>query len=100
MKNGRVRTSNLTRIRLASRTFMVATGAQQIKVYLHEMLCENEKRVRRRLIICIKLRAAIMKRDHVTFVGPALDDFKLLEKLPPELSGLLEQINGFILFHG
>src|SRR5436190_13801882 len=45
-------------------------------------------------------RAAIMKRDHVTFVGPDLDDFKLLEKLPPELAGLLVQINGFILFHG
>lgn len=41
-----------------------------------------------------------MKRDHVTFIGPPLDDQKLLEKLPSELAGLLEQINGFILFHG
>jgi hypothetical protein len=41
-----------------------------------------------------------MKLDHVTFTGPAIDDQEMLDKLPGELAGLLQQINGFIQFHG
>ena len=41
-----------------------------------------------------------MEMEHVTFVGPAIDDVDLLRKLPLNLAGLLEQLNGFIQFHG
>jgi hypothetical protein len=41
-----------------------------------------------------------MALSHVTWKGPEIDDAELLEKLPPELSGLLSQLNGFIQFHG
>lgn len=41
-----------------------------------------------------------MQLAHMTFVGPALDDAELLARLPPNLRGLLEQVNGFIQYHG
>lgn len=41
-----------------------------------------------------------MELDHVTFVGPPIDDGKILAKLPANLAGLLQQLNGFIQFHG
>ena len=41
-----------------------------------------------------------MKLDLVTYVGPEIDDQKLLEKLPKDLAKLLSQVNGFIQFHG
>jgi hypothetical protein len=41
-----------------------------------------------------------MELDHITFVGPPIDDREILAKLPDDLTGLLEQLNGFIQFHG
>lgn len=41
-----------------------------------------------------------MKIEHTNFNGPAIDDRELLGKLPKELAKLLEQINGFIQYHG
>lgn len=41
-----------------------------------------------------------MQLAHVTFVGPPIDDRDLLSNLPKNLADLLEQINGFIQFHG
>jgi hypothetical protein len=41
-----------------------------------------------------------MQLDHITFTGPPLDDAELLGRLPTNLAGLLEQINGFIQFGG
>ena len=38
--------------------------------------------------------------DHVTFVGPPIDDGEILGKIPAGLAGLLQQLNGFIQFHG
>ncbi|HJT77983.1 MAG TPA: hypothetical protein VJ739_12340, partial [Gemmataceae bacterium] len=41
-----------------------------------------------------------MELQQVSFTGPRLDDEGSLDRLPPDLAGLLRQINGFILFHG
>jgi len=41
-----------------------------------------------------------MQLNHVTYAGPPIDDFEVLEKLPENLAGLLRQLNGFIQFHG
>ena len=41
-----------------------------------------------------------MELDHVTFVGPPIDDGEILAKIPANLAGLLQQLNGFIQFHG
>jgi hypothetical protein len=41
-----------------------------------------------------------MELDHVTFVGPPIDDHEILAKIPANLAGLLQQLNGFIQFHG
>jgi hypothetical protein len=41
-----------------------------------------------------------MKIEHTNFTGSSIDDRELLAKLPKELAKLLEQINGFIQFHG
>jgi hypothetical protein len=41
-----------------------------------------------------------MQLAHVTFVGPPIDDRELLSCLPENLAALLEQINGFIQYHG
>jgi hypothetical protein len=41
-----------------------------------------------------------MELDYVTFVGPPLDDGEILAKIPANLAGLLQQVNGFIQFHG
>jgi hypothetical protein len=41
-----------------------------------------------------------MELDHVTFVGPPIDDGEILAKVPANLAGLLQQLNGFIQFHG
>jgi len=41
-----------------------------------------------------------MYLDHVTYTGPGIDDPETLGRLPRPLRGLLEQINGFIQFHG
>jgi hypothetical protein len=41
-----------------------------------------------------------MQLDHVTFVGPPIDDAELLARLPKNLAGLLQQINGFIQYKG
>jgi hypothetical protein len=41
-----------------------------------------------------------MELDHVTFVGPPLDDGEILAQIPANLAGLLQQLNGFIQFHG
>lgn len=41
-----------------------------------------------------------MEFKHVTFIGPPLDDAELLTRLPANLAELLEQVNGFIQFHG
>jgi hypothetical protein len=43
-----------------------------------------------------------MKLDHLTFSGPAIleGDREMLAKLPKELAALLQQVNGFIQFHG
>jgi hypothetical protein len=41
-----------------------------------------------------------MKLDEITFVGPPIDDGQLLDKLPANLAGLLQQVNGFIQLHG
>jgi hypothetical protein len=38
--------------------------------------------------------------DHVTFVGPPMDDAETFAKLPPNLAGLLRQFNGLIQFGG
>jgi hypothetical protein len=36
----------------------------------------------------------------ITFTGPAVDDREILARMPGELAALLEETNGFILFHG
>jgi hypothetical protein len=41
-----------------------------------------------------------MKLSHVTWRGPQIDDEKLLPQLPPNLKGMLKQMNGFIQFYG
>ncbi len=41
-----------------------------------------------------------MELQHVTFIGPTLDDPELFARLPANMAKLLEQINGFIQFHG
>jgi hypothetical protein len=41
-----------------------------------------------------------MKLDHITFIGPPIDDDEILAKLPADLAGLLQQLNGFIQFQG
>jgi hypothetical protein len=41
-----------------------------------------------------------MKLEHVTFVGPPMDDADILARLPPDFAGLLQQLNGFVQFHG
>jgi hypothetical protein len=41
-----------------------------------------------------------MQLEHVTFIGPPVDDDDLLGRLPADLAGLLRQINGFIQFQG
>jgi hypothetical protein len=41
-----------------------------------------------------------MELDHITFVGPPIDDPEIFAKLPANLAGLLEQLNGFIQFQG
>jgi hypothetical protein len=41
-----------------------------------------------------------MELDYVTFVGPPLDDGEILAKIPANLAGLLQPVNGFIQFHG
>jgi hypothetical protein len=41
-----------------------------------------------------------MRLEHVTYRGPAIDDCGILARLPPGLRALLEQINGFVQFHG
>src|ERR1022692_4903684 len=42
----------------------------------------------------------IMKSDHVTYTGPAIDDPEVLEQLPKALADLLQQTNGYIHYHG
>lgn len=41
-----------------------------------------------------------MDLDHITFVGPPVDDEEILAKVPANLAGLLRQLNGFIQFDG
>lgn len=41
-----------------------------------------------------------MKLPHVTWPGPAIDDPELLDRTPEDLKQLLQQLNGFIQFHG
>jgi hypothetical protein len=41
-----------------------------------------------------------MELEHVTYVGLPPDDGELLARLPPNLARLLQQVNGFIQFHG
>jgi hypothetical protein len=41
-----------------------------------------------------------MQLQHITYQGPPVDDAELLGQLPTELSGLLQQINGFIQYNG
>ena len=41
-----------------------------------------------------------MKLTEVSYVGPALDDTEILNRLPSALKGLLSQVNGFIQFRG
>jgi hypothetical protein len=41
-----------------------------------------------------------MDLDNVTFFGPPIDDGDLLSTLPANLASLLQQLNGFIQFHG
>lgn len=41
-----------------------------------------------------------MEITHLTYQGPPIDDFSTLEKLPAELRGLLQHVNGFIQFSG
>ncbi len=41
-----------------------------------------------------------MELDEITFVGPPIDDAEILADLPVNLSELLQQVNGFIQFHG
>ncbi len=41
-----------------------------------------------------------MELAHLTYQGPPIDDRATLEKLPADLRGFLEQINGFIQFAG
>jgi hypothetical protein len=41
-----------------------------------------------------------MKIEHLTYNGPAIDDAETLAKLPKELAALLQQVNGFVQFHG
>jgi hypothetical protein len=41
-----------------------------------------------------------MELTHLTYQGPPIDDHSILEKLPANLRGFLEQVNGFIQFAG
>jgi hypothetical protein len=41
-----------------------------------------------------------MELEHVTFIGPPIDDGEILVDLPVELTGMLRQVNGFIQYHG
>lgn len=41
-----------------------------------------------------------MHLTHVTYAGPPIDDVEILTRLPKGLAGLLQQLNGFIQFHG
>ena len=41
-----------------------------------------------------------MQLEHVTWQGGEIDDHELLDQLPANLSDLLKQINGFILYQG
>lgn len=34
------------------------------------------------------------------YLGPEIDDFEILERLPAEYRGLLETTNGYVAFHG
>ncbi|WP_425073722.1 hypothetical protein [Sagittula sp. S175] len=41
-----------------------------------------------------------MELDHIAWTGPAIDDPDLLDQLPAQLVGLLQQVNGFIQYGG
>lgn len=41
-----------------------------------------------------------MKLEHVNYSGPAIDDPEVMTDLPKGLADLLQQMNGFIQFHG
>src|SRR5436190_11238258 len=41
-----------------------------------------------------------MRLRHVTWTGPPADDKELLDQLPPDLAGLLKQLDGFVQFSG
>ena len=42
----------------------------------------------------------MMELDHVTYQGPPIDDPAIMDLLPADYRGLLEQINGFVQFGG
>ncbi len=41
-----------------------------------------------------------MELEHVTFVGPPVDDSTILDRLPVDLASILGQMNGFIQYAG
>ena len=41
-----------------------------------------------------------MELTDLTYQGPPIDEYSILEKLPADLRGFLEQVNGFIQFSG
>jgi hypothetical protein len=41
-----------------------------------------------------------MQLQNISFIGPPIDDVALLARLPADLAGFLQQINGFIQFGG
>jgi hypothetical protein len=41
-----------------------------------------------------------MELSNITYHGPPIDDIAILDQLPPDYRGLLDQINGFIQFGG
>ena len=41
-----------------------------------------------------------MDLSHITYQGPAIDDAGILDELPENLAGLLNQLNGFIQYGG
>ena len=41
-----------------------------------------------------------MELTHLNYQGPPIDNATTLEKLPTDLRGFLEEINGFIQFSG
>lgn len=65
-----------------------------------EVWCYREASVLQPNRTCFGALADLMDLGHITFQGPPIDDREVLARLPEDLAGLLDQLNGFIQFGG